>query len=424
MRLNLSLGFLASLQLIASLGYQLIVLALLGAGPSTDAWVGAQAVPGVIFAIFVGVVHGAWQGRLASCSDENGEWLRLQRTANGQVLLLCIPAFIALTSTSKWWIDIVFIGFDAAQVDLASRLSFPLLAASVISIQCALATAALRGRDRFILCEVITLATNVASIAIVGMLIPVYGIEGAAWLTLARSIVIAIILFFLCGRPWPSLRFAIEDSASWFAARPLLAGGLIYKSGPLIDRIFASTSPVGGMTIFNFSQMGASAVGNVLERAITIPLAPKIARLAKDKEWALVASAVRTNLLRGLFVPIGAATCILVLSPWWVDIFQFLLNLDVQQARESLRICLVFTLLLYPLSVGSTIVSSLYIIGETKTVARVGIVGFILSLLIKYISFKAAGLIGLAIGICLYHLMNFLVMVLILKLRLNQRSME
>lgn len=419
MRLNLSLGALASLQLLASFAYQLAVLALVGAGPSTDAWVAAQAVPAVLFALLVGVIQGTWQGRFAATGPARGEWLRLQRTASGQVWLLCIPAFIVLATTSKWWVDIAFVGLNADQVELATRLSLPLLAATIMNSQSALATAALRGRDRFIACEVITLVVATASIAAVIVLIPIHGIVSAAWVTLARAAVLAITLFCISGRPWPSVKMAIGDSVSWRAATPLLSGGFIYKSGPLVDRIFSSMAPVGGMTVFNLAQMGVSAIGVVLERAMTTPLTPRIARLANESQWELVASAVRTNLLRGLLAPLAAATCVLALSPWWVTIAQVLLNLDLQQARESWKICLVFALLLYPLSVGATVVSTFYAIGDTKTIARVGVAGFLLSLLVKYFSFKAGGLVGLAAGICIYYLVNFLAMALLLRAKLR-----
>ena len=420
MRLNLSLGLLASLQLLASFAFQLVVLALVGAGPSTDAWVAAQAVPAMLFAIMIGVIQGAWQSRLAATGTVRADCINLLRTAYGQLCLLCLPILIALASTSRLWIDSIFVGFDVDQVDLAARLSTPLLAATVMNIQSALATAALRGSERFIACEVITLVAAIGGIAAITWLVPIHGIDGAAWVTLGRASIVAIALFCITGRPWPNVRMAIKDVLAWKVTRPLLAGGFIYKSGPLVDRIFSSMAPVGGMTVFNLAQMGVSAVGVVLERAMTTPLTPQIARLANDCKWALVASAVRTNLLRGLIVPLGAALCVLALSPWWVKIFQVLLNLDVNQARESWRICLVFAMLLYPLSVGATVVSTFYAIGDTKTVVRVGIAGFLLSLIIKYLSFYYGGLFGLAIGVCAYYLVNFLIMTLLLRLRLRQ----
>jgi peptidoglycan biosynthesis protein MviN/MurJ (putative lipid II flippase) len=424
MRLNVSLGVLASLQLIAGLMMQLLVVALVGVGPITDAWVAAQAVPAVLFAILSGVVHGVWQARLAANSSELAKWHRLQRAAHGQAWMLCIPAIVILMTTANSWIDLLFVGFSAEQIELATTLSMLLLATTIANLHCAISVAALRGRGKFIPCELVTLSAAVAAIIAVFWLLPMFGIEAAAWVTFARATVVAIVLFLMTGSPFPSVRMAISETKSWYAARPILIGGGIYKSGPIVDRIFSSMAPASGMTVFNLAQMGVSAVGSVLERAIVTPLVPQIARLAHDGQWIRLTAIVRSTLMRGAIIPILAGAIIVALYPIWITGAQAMLGLSVEQARESWKICLIFSLLLYPLTFGMTIVSTLYSIGDTKTVAQVGTLGFLLSILVKYLSFEAAGLSGLAAGVTAHYALNFIVMALLLRSKLHKIRFE
>src|SRR5690349_2730729 len=86
--IRLSLGALAAVQLTASFLLQLMILAVVRVGAQTDAYIAAQTVPLLIFAIVGTSVQNAWQPRLVLAAPNFSEWIGVQSAATGQVLIV------------------------------------------------------------------------------------------------------------------------------------------------------------------------------------------------------------------------------------------------------------------------------------------------------------------------------------------------
>jgi peptidoglycan biosynthesis protein MviN/MurJ (putative lipid II flippase) len=418
MRLNIGLGSVAALQLAAGLAMQLVIIRSLGAGALTDAWVAAQTMPLVTFSVIAVAFQGAWQSRLATLDDSEYGRVVTQQAAHGQLMLVYGLTVLVLCLGSTWWTRLLFPGLPQPQHALVVQMSQLLLAGAYLNGHAALFATALRGRDRFLVAEVVTLASTLAAIAAVTLLIDNVGISGVAWISLARSALAVGVLYFFAGRPTPSLAAGWRDAESWKQLRPILAGASIYKCAPLVDRYWSSLAPMGGLTVFNLLQTGMAALGTVIERSISMPVAPRLARLAQSGDWTSMHQLLRQTMKRGAWATGCVAALIAAMYPVWPMLLGPLLKLDSTALRESWLTAVLLCAFLYPASVGSTVVSSFYAIADAKTPVMVGVAGFVVSIVVKALGFLYAGLPGLGAAVALYYLGNMAVMLWLLDRRL------
>lgn len=423
MKLSLSLGALAALQLASSFLLQLIVLSLLGAGSQTDAWVAAQAVPLVVFSVLSVALQGAWQSRLATATEQQ-LWLSTQKTAQGQLLLVFGGALLVLGGTAELWVRWLFPGFSEAQATIAVRMTRILLVGTLLNGQAALLTTALRARERFVGPEAVALGGSVGAILLAALTVPRFGIEAAAWVSLARSVCVCAILFWLAHRPAPSLVAAWHDHEGWKQSRPILIGSAFYKTGPLVDRFWSSLAPTGGMTLFNLVQTGMGALAMVLERSLCTPVTPQLARLAEGRDFATMRRLYRRSIARVSVAAGAALVALLALYPAWPHLAGPLLKLDAAASTTAWWLCVVLLGYLHPAAAGSVVVSSFYALGDSHTPVRVGIIGFTVSLALKAAGFLLAGLMGLALATAMHYMGNMLVMCWMLERRLNGLSSQ
>jgi putative peptidoglycan lipid II flippase len=421
LKLNLSLGALASLQLAASFSLQLIVLAALGPGTSTDAFVAAQALPTVIFSILAVSLQNVWQPKLAMLSEKPVLWRKAQGTAQGQVLLLFGGMAVALITTARVWVPILFPGFSESQAVLTAYMSQILLIAMILNGQAALLTTAQRARDHFIIAEIVSLIATIVAAGALALILPVFGVEAAAWINLARAFIVTVILYKLAGRPPLELKRAWKEVVVWHQLRPMLAGSSIYKTGPIIDRFWSSHAPAGGITVFNLAQAGMGAFSAVLDRAISVPVVPRLARMVASQDYSGVRKLYRTCVIRiTLFIAL-LFLLMLGLKPYWGSLA---LNLFRMHEPLSSQMWLISMLLLgyaHVAASGNIAVAAFYAMGDAKTPVKVGVLGFAFGALLKSLAFVVWGLPGLALATSIYYIINMAVIYILLEKKINER---
>jgi putative peptidoglycan lipid II flippase len=418
MKLGVSLGTLAALQMAASLAMQLLVFAALGAGTQTDCWVAAQTVPLILFTISSVTFQGAWQPRFAVLADQPPIWRKAQAAAHGQLLLVVGTAALLLTITADVWPRWLFPGFMPEQMVLTAQVTRILLLGALINCQVALLSTALRAREQFIRAEVLVLAVALATVALTAPVVRHFGVEGVAWLNVARATTVCGALFWMAGRPWPRVHAGWHDRVHWKLVRPLLLGSSLTKTSPIVDRYWSSLAPVGGMTAFSFIHTGMSAVATILERSLCMPVHPRLARLADARDLSGMRALYRARIGRVALMTGVALGALVLLWPFWPQITRPILKLDDATLMETWWWCVVLTGYVLPSAAGSVVVSSFYALGDTATPMRVSAIGFVLSVLAKAAGFALAGMLGLAGAIVAHYVGNLLVMCWLLERRL------
>lgn len=421
MRLNLSLGALAVLQLISSLFVQLAVLRIVGAGAQTDAFVAAQAVPLVLFSILSVAFQSVWQPRFSVLADDKLAWRESLGQAQAQVLLTFGAVATLLCLTAPNWTQLLFPGFNHQTTGLSASMALPLFTAAALNCHSAVLTTALRTCNKFIRAEAISLGGSVFAIGLLLIVVPHGGVQAAAWVTCARAILVFGFLYVQTNRPPILFNKAWGNSKVWGQIRPLIAGATLYKTAPLFDRYWSSQASTGSVTILSLAQTGMGAIGMVLERSICVPVAPQLARLVERKDWLGLRSAYRKCVLQISLATLLVAVVFAALYPVWDYFLEPLLNLPAPLAREMWVICLWLLGYLHVAASGTIAVAAFYAMGDTRTPVKVGVTGFLFGVVFKALGFLLMGISGLAAATSVYYLCNMVAMCFLLEKKINAR---
>lgn len=417
MRASALLGILVAAQLLAALAIQALVLSVVGAGPDTDAFVAAQTLPTVLLSVISISLQSVWQPRLSVLAADVSAWQKNLSAAQGQVLLSFGGCALVLLISSRWWVAALFPGFTPQQHDLASVLAGILLVANVFSGYSALYVTALRSKERFVLAELITLGVLLLSILAVVAAVPEYGVKAAALIILGRAAVTAVALHACVRAGAPDVSGGLRDAESWRQVRPLLSGSALYKTAPIVDRYWSSQAGTGALTIYNLAQLGMSSIATILERSISIPNIPRLARLVDAKDWISVRRTYRGALARISVVALGIAGLLIVMRGIWPDLIQLILKIPVAGSTQLWVVCVLLLGYLHVSAAGGIVVATFYAMGDTRTPMWVGVLGFLLGVVLKSILFLSFGLMGLALGTSIYYLANLALGTLILERR-------
>lgn len=404
MRLALSLGALAALQIVASLVGQLIVLRIVGVGPESDAYIAAQALPQMVLAVVAASLQGLWLPRFARLSQQPAELLGELATAQGQTFKILLLMTVPLWLSSRLWAAWAFPGFSAEQLGAVVSLSGPLFAGVLLNAQSGILTAGMRAKGRFIPAELVSLAGSVLSIAAYAALVPQHGIMAAAWIGAARALLVYAVQLFQAGRPGVAWRATEASRTVWRQVRPLLGAAMIIKSTPVVDRYWSSQAASGAVTVLHMAQLGINALAAVFERAILVPVSPEFARRLAKRDIAGLRKAYHRCLARSAIAVSALALALLALRPFWDPLLLFALRVPALEAQQVYLACLLLLPSLFAAVGASSAAAVFYAFGETRLPTLIGITGFAASLALKALLFRVFGLLGIAAGTSLYVL--------------------
>ena len=419
MTTSFALMSVTSLQLLAQIGFQLLVLAALGLGRDSDAFVAAQAVPAVLVSVLGVSLQNVWQARLAVAAEASGAWRAGLRTAHAQALIAMSLACSALWASSAWWVPLLYAGLEGPTERLVLQMTPPLLLACMFSGASAVLITAQRGRDRLVSAETAGLVATLTCMVVVAPAVQAWGVVAAVYLLLARAALVWLVLLWLVGPAWPDWRAGWNDRPGWLQLRPLLAGSALYKASPLVDRYWSANASAGSLTLFSLAQTGMAALTAVLERSICMPVAPRISRCIAEGDAAgarrLYRRAVGVVAVASAAVAVG----LLAAQPWWASSLAALLQMPATRADELWLLCMLLLGYMFVGAAGTAVVAVFYALGDTRTPAWIGVVGFFVGVAAKSLAFLAFGIAGLALAASLYYLANLAALVLSVERRLG-----
>ncbi|MDO9451539.1 MAG: lipid II flippase MurJ [Stagnimonas sp.] len=420
--MNFGLGMLAGTQLLAGLALQLLVLRIVGAGPLTDAFVAAQTVPMVMSAMLSMLLLAVWGPKLSVAADDAADWRATHRTAQGQVLLCAMPIAVIGWATTTLWLPLLFSDFTPQQQAMVEIMSPPLFASAVLTTHIAMMLTAQRARSHFYLAELLSLICMLLALALLAYWLPKAGIEVTAWVTLLRSFLVASVLYRLSDSPAPDVITAIRAHNAWRQLRAMMTGAALQKSNPVVERYWSAQGPSPGVTLLAIAQTTITAVASVLERAVCVPMAPRIARSIAARDYAEAGVLYRRGISQILLVVIAVGVVVTLLQPTWNSLFNWLLHMPPAHANQVW--CFSLLLLGYLLvgAAGPVVVAVFYAFGNTSTPARVSTAGFFVGLALKSIGFLWWGLPGLAAAMSLGHLFNLVTLCVLAELTLHQHQ--
>jgi putative peptidoglycan lipid II flippase len=386
-----------------------VMAAVMGAGPITDAFVVAFRLPNHFRAIFgEGAFNAAFiptYGRLREVAGEGVAQLFASRIFTLMLLvqivllglvLLAMPAFVTLLAPG--------LSGHPATFDLAvtlTRITFPYL---LLITLVTLISAVLNAHDRFWAAAAAPILLNVSMIAtlLAAWLFPSAG-HAAAWgVTISGALQLALVW-------WDARRAGIAPRATKTIRDPEL-GGFFRRLGPAVlgsagvqvalfaDTIIGSLLPAGALSALYYAerlyQLPLGVVGIAAGTVVLPEMSRRIA--AGDVAGAHASQNRAIGLTFALAAPCAVA---FVLIPDLIMSALFQRGaFDAGAAARSAGVLAAYSAALPAAVLVRSVVASFYARQDTKTPLYASLAGYGINVALKLALTPSLGVVGLALG--------------------------
>jgi putative peptidoglycan lipid II flippase len=405
MREPLVLGILATGNILLSAGQYAVLLVSVGPGAATDAFFAGAMVPQYLQAVAFNALTSVIVPILSTAGARDFGQLVWIFVIDLGLVFVVGAALLALSCGI--WLPLLLPGFTDDVVSSAVMVGRVYLLAFVFNAISVVLWCALRAGGRFVRAE--AAAAISSAIALLGMivLLPAYGVMAAAWMLVLRAVLQTIMLipsimpFSFPGFYHESLREA------WGRIRPLAGGALFYKVTILVDRSLLSLAPASGMSLLVAAQQIYGALEQVVNRALVVPLVPRLARMGTRRQWAGFAVHWKKVLRQVLSVTLILFLGIVLLGPLAIS------RIDSIGNFESGELALLWLLLIamfgqLVISPCASVVSSIYYsLGNTILPTVIGVLATVLGIAFRVVGFRWGGTVALAGAISLQYLVAF-----------------
>lgn len=393
---------------VANLGLvflqQVWVTTTIGPGSATDAYFAAMAVPQFIVVLVSGPIASVLLP-LLSTEDAAGRkalfWTSLHGVGLATLLITAVLAVLA-----PMWIPLTVPGLRGETRALAIDLTRVQLLYGLLASAGSIQAAAHRAGGSFIRAEASTLAGTVVGFVVLVTTLPRFGVAAAAWtLVLRTALAFVLMLRGLGGYSSPRWR---APAAREFGRRSLVlfSATTLTKSDILVDRFLASLAPAGALTLFNLAQTLYSSLQLVLNRALVLPVVPRLAKLAQSGRVAEFHRLVRRGALATGGAALAALLAITVVGLPALELVFARGAFDPAEVRDLWFYLLLLGGMLVAGAAGQVVASAYYASGAITRVSRIAISTFALGLVLKVAAFAIWGVPGVAGAASLYFLVT------------------
>ena len=406
MKQAVQLGCLSAVNIGLVFLFQFYVLALLGAGVSTDALFAGMTIPQLVLAVISGSLVHVLVPLLASESEESllrDAWAFMAIVGGGFSLLAATLYILA-----PFWVPLTVPGFDIAGQNLTVELTRIQLIGMAFTAINGVQWATYHARQQFFWAEFTQILASAAALILLVWALPRLGVIAAAWISTLRLGVQTLLLAPGMGKPiQPDLNSAVIQKA-WRRITPLLFGTAYYKTDPLVDRSLLSSTSSGSLSLYYLAYQIYGAANQVVNKALTVPLVPVLSKLHKlgDKEdfW----QTYKNKLIQ---VALISSICFLIFCVLGEVILSYLIgygNISSKNITELWWIMFWLGGMFIGGALGQISSSSFYASGDTKTPTRIGVYTYTLYIPVKIVSFYIFNVAGLALTTSAFLMVNFI----------------
>ncbi|HEX3483803.1 MAG TPA: murein biosynthesis integral membrane protein MurJ [Micropepsaceae bacterium] len=407
----LSVGGFTLLSRITGFGRDIVMAAVLGSGPLSDAFLVALRLPNSFRSIFgEGAFNAAFIQRFAKVKTQEGPRAAADfanRVFSWQMVAQLVLLAAALAGM-EWVVRVLAPGFVARpeQLDLAvrlSRIAFPYLLMTVVAIQL---SAMLNANGKFATAAAWSLFLNIAMMGTLGLAgwFPNAG-YAAAWGVFIAGIMQLVFIVWAAAKNGLYLRFT---PLRWTAdMREFLRalGAATFGSASVqillfVDTLIASFLPSGALTALYYSDRINQLPMGTLGIALGTVLLPEMAtRIAQDDHGAANAAQNRAAALGLLFtLPFVAAYFTVPLTIMRGLFAHGAFHLEA--AELSAAALMAYGAGLPAFVLIRVVAPSFYARGDTATPVRATMISVLVNIVLKFAFVWGLGFgaVGLALG--------------------------
>jgi len=411
------IGILSLIQIAAAFFLNIIVLRTFGINGETDAYIAAQVVPLIIIGIIISALNSVWLPKLSANSTNLYYWKFVLSKSLGQAFIISIILSIFVFVISKYLILFFFSGFDEIQKQMVFHFMGIFLISMNFFIMSSQLTNALRTIDKFFEVELINVIGSLLAIPLVYFFSEKFGLISVCYILLLKSFLIFVAQYFLVNCPQILIKEGLKDKKSWRLMKPVLAGSSIYKLAPLLDKFLLSFAPQGLMTIFSLSNNLISAGAQIIDKSVVMTIYVKFGKYIKDKDFNKLKRSVLTGLTKTTIISVFCIIMLILFKNIIIDILIILLESSYSKCVQIWNFIVLLIGVFYASPAANIAVNAQYAFGNTNVVVKVGILGFIISIILKLVMYYYFEITGLLIAISLHYLLNFSIHTIILLKR-------
>jgi len=420
MKFIFSMGGLATLNLVIAMAIQWLVLVYIGPGAETDAYFSAQVLTLIPLIILSDILIRVLVPLLTGLAKENLSGAVKALLLQSLFVFIVMAAVLALSASL--WVPLLSPGLSGKALDLTIEMAEVMSATLVFGGLTTVLKSAYYAEQRFIYPELSQVIASLAVLLGVFYAIPVYGIVAVAWGAVIRW---ALWTAMLC--KWIDWRVhSVYDRAMtkrvWQRMRALLYGASIYKTGPIIDRYLASLGPVGSISLLTFGNQLYGVFLALTDKVFATPLLSFAAKHRKLGDTALLWRIYRQKLLLTGTMALVVWAVFALCGQWGLTLLVGYGKFGAEQINMLWQLMLVLGGMLVAGVAGQLASNCLYALGKTSVVVRLAMVNFFICAAIKVVAFNAVGIVGIAIGIVAYQVLNAVCLHIALVRELKQVS--
>jgi putative peptidoglycan lipid II flippase len=398
----------------------MLIAAMLGAGPIADAFFVALKLPNLFRRLFgEGAFNAAFVPAFAGMLAAEGRPMARQFAAE----TFAVMAFWlgALTIVGEVFMPqmmaVLAPGFAATPAKFAlavdlSRITFPYL---LLICLAALASGVLNGLDRFTAASASYVLFNVVSIACMLWLTPYVPTAGHAlsWgITISGVAQLGLLLWALqrggMGLSLPRPRLTPQIRVLLRRMLPGLVGAGVTQLNLAVDVIIASLLPAGTVSVLYYADRVQQLPLGVIGTAVGTALLPLLSRQVRGGE----AEAARTTMNRAieyaLFLTLPAAVALIV-SAWPVMSALFGRGaFDAESVRLSSQSLAAYALGLPAFVLVKVLAPGFFARGDTATPVKIGVAAVALNLAMNLAFMRPLQHVGPALATSLAAVFNML----------------
>lgn len=403
-----------ALQIILSLGYQIWLASIFGAGSELDAYFVSMAVPlliGSSVSIGVGVCVVPTFTEIRVTIGERTAWEVLSG------VVVCVAAALAalvgvLVLIAPTVIALIAPGLPPETAHLATRLlriqAVSVVTTGLFGVFEGLALA----RARFLAVGLSQLTGVVVAWITLHLTVSSWGIMGAAVAFVANSAATLVILFDNTWGRWRMPRRehrhrvmkVLRDSL------PGMLSSVWRNAGQIVDRFIGSILPTGTITYLAYAHRIVVVLSSVAARGLGATGIGELSSLASGRDRLAFITRAREQFetILALSLPLSV-----VLVVFGVPLFELVFHVGRFSQQDAHMLGLTtaaFCGILLGGSMSTIVSNAFYALHDTRTPAAVTIVTFTAGLGLKVFGGMMLGVIGVALGESVYYLAGLAVL--------------
>lgn len=406
----------ASLTILLSFVTQWFILTRLGAGRATDSYFAALAVPNVMLYVLGDPLNRV---TLPALSVKKGVefWSYAWTTAQVMALIFVAIATV-LALVAPLWVPYLVPGFSTEATRQTVSLTRLLFLGMVFQGAGLAARAAWNAKGHFIWPTVAGVIGVSCSLLFVVMTLRRFGVAMAAWGFDIRFGVESLLLLGSLGNyQFPNWK---EVGPLLRKSRPLILGAAYFRTDVLVDRVLASLAPPGALSLLYFAQQLLSAIGQVINQSVVTPAIPSLANFAHSGDWQGFRGTIRVTIRLLLAVAVLIIAGLLIFGGPSLSLLFAHKAMSAQDVHRLLVLLLSLGGMLLADSIVYFTYSSFYSAGDTVTPTIATALVYSVSVVARIAAFHFAGIIGLALAISGYYLLNAGVLLFLLRGKVRQ----